>query len=329
MSAWRALLFALLLAATAAIAHEVRPAYLEIRQTSPDAYAVLWKVPARGEGLRLAIRPLLPEGTVAEGAGAAVMAGDAIVERWSIRRAGGLGGGTIRIAGLDATLTDVLVRFQRLDGGVQVVRLTPSSPSFVVEAAPSAFGIASSYAGLGIEHILLGFDHLLFVLALMLIVRGGWRLAQAITAFTVAHSITLGLAVLGILDVPQPPVEAAIALSILLLAAEVVRQDTTGATLASRAPWLVAFAFGLLHGLGFASALLEIGLPTGDIPLALMAFNVGVELGQLAFVIVFVAAARALSRWSVASIGGYARPATAYAVGSLAAFWLVQRVAAF
>jgi hydrogenase/urease accessory protein HupE len=329
MKAWRALLFALLLAAAAANAHEVRPAYLEIRQTSPETYGVLWKVPARGENLRLAIRPVFSDGSTEQAAPVSLTGGNALVERWVVRRAGGLGDSTIRIAGLEATVTDALVRIERLDGGVQVVRLTPSSPSFVVESAPTAAGILASYLGLGVEHILLGFDHLLFVFALMLVVRGGWRLVQAITAFTVAHSISLGLAVLGVLDVPQPPVEAAIALSIALLAAEIARRDPNRATLTTRAPWLVAFAFGLLHGLGFASALLEIGLPAGDVPLALLAFNVGVEIGQLAFVLALLGAARAFSKWQTAPIFVAARPGTAYVIGSLAAFWFVERVSAF
>lgn len=324
----RALLFVLLLAAASAGAHEVRPAYLEIRELSPDHYAVLWKVPARGEGLRLAVHPIFPDGTSAEAA-RSVMGSEALVERWSIRRAGGLGGGTVRIAGLEATVTDAIVRVQRLDGGIQVARLTPTSTSFTVEASPGAVGIATSYIGLGIEHILLGVDHLLFVFALMLVVRGRWRLVQAITAFTVAHSITLGLAVLGVLTVPQSPVEAAIALSIVLLISEVVRRGASGATLTSRAPWVVAFMFGLLHGLGFASALLEIGLPVGDIPLALASFNIGVELGQLAFVVALLAATRALSNWWADFVVGHARSAAAYVVGSLAAFWLIERIVAF
>jgi hydrogenase/urease accessory protein HupE len=222
------------------------------------------------------------------------------------------------------------VRIERLDGSVQVARLTPSSPSLVVEAAPGAMQVAATYVRLGIEHILLGYDHLLFVLALMLVVAGGWALVKTITAFTVAHSITLGLAVFGVLHVPQPPVDAAIALSILLLAAEIVRRNRGRPSLTVRAPWAVAFAFGLLHGLGFAGALLDAGLPQRDIPLALLAFNVGVEAGQLLFIGTVVTLALLFSRWrlpAAATVG--ARPVLAYAIGTLSAFWFIDRLAGF
>lgn len=323
------LLVLLALWACKAFAHEVRPAYLELRQIGAETYAVLWKVPGRGEGLRLALYPELPAGSENLSTPRPAFHGGAFIERWTVRRAGDLSGGTIRIAGLEATLTDALVRIERLDGGVQVVRLTPSSPSFVVEATPSGIQVAATYLQLGIEHILLGYDHLLFVFALMLIVADGWALVKTITAFTVAHSITLGLAVVGVVHVPQPPVEAAIALSILLLAAEILRRDRGASSLTVRAPWAVAFAFGLLHGLGFAGALLDAGLPARDVPLALLAFNVGVELGQLLFIGAVLAVIQLLSRWRPPDLAPRARPALAYAIGSLAAFWLVDRLAGF
>lgn len=310
-------------------AHEVRPAYLELRQIGAETYAVLWKVPGRGEGLRLALYPELPAGSEILSAPRPTFRDNAFIERWAVRRAGGLSGGTIRIAGLEATVTDALVRIERLDGGVQVVRLTPSSSSFVVASAPGGMQVAATYLRLGVEHILLGYDHLLFVLALILVVAGGWALVKTITAFTVAHSITLGLAVLGVVHVPQPPVEAAIALSILLLAAEIVRRNRGAPSMAARAPWAVAFAFGLLHGLGFAGALINAGLPEGDVPLALLAFNAGVELGQLMFIGTVLAIVLLLSRWRPPDLAPRARPALAYAIGTLAAFWFVDRLAGF
>jgi hydrogenase/urease accessory protein HupE len=181
----------------------------------------------------------------------------------------------------------------------------------------------------GIEHILLGYDHLLFVFALMLVVGGIRRLVWTITAFTVAHSITLALATLGVVSIPGPPVEATIALSILLLATEIVRLQTGRPSLAAQRPWLVAFAFGLLHGFGFAGALSGIGLPNGDIPLALLAFNVGVEVGQLAFIAAVLGAMAIVHRIDFGVGQRYLRPTAPYAIGSLAAFWFFERLAAF
>jgi hydrogenase/urease accessory protein HupE len=188
--------------------------------------------------------------------------------------------------------------------------------------------VARTYLALGVEHILTGFDHLLFVLALLLIVKSARRIVATVTAFTVAHSLTLAAATLGFVHLPQPPVEAAIALSIAFVAAEIVHGLDGRPGLTARAPWLVAFAFGLLHGLGFAGALAEIGLPQSAIPLALLCFNLGVELGQLAFVVALLAclalARRARIPWPRA-----ARPLPAYAIGALAMFWVIERVAAF
>ena len=196
----RVLLVFLLLAASAVgvLAHEVRPAYLELKQTGPETYDVFWKVPGRGEDLRLGLYVELPVGTTNLTEPRASFVNSAFAERWSIKRAGGLTGGTIHIAGLSATMTDVLVRVERRDGTTQVIRLTPSAPSFVVEAAPRALDVARTYLVLGVEHILLGIDHLLFVLALLILVKGSWRLVGTITAFTLAHSITLAAATLGI-----------------------------------------------------------------------------------------------------------------------------------
>ncbi len=223
-------------------------------------------------------------------------------------------------------MTDVLVRLQHLDGRTQVTRLTPSAPSFVVEVSPSRWRVAATYLRLGTDHILTGVDHLLFVLGLLLIVRSRWMLFKTITAFTVAHSITLAVATLGYASAPLPPLNAAIALSILFLGPEIVRVWRGQTSLTIRYPWVVAFVFGLLHGFGFASGLKATGLPQGDIALALLLFNVGVEIGQLFFVFLMLAMAwsfRQLEihwpRWALALPG--------YTVGTLGAYWTIQRTA--
>jgi len=317
-------------------AHEVRPAFLEIRETAPDNYDVLWKVPARGE-YRLGLHVRLPQ----ECSGAPLhgsFVGGAFVEKWQAVCPGGLVGREISIDGLSATRTDVLARLERADGTTQTTRLTPERFSFEVTAAPSKLEVSKTYFALGVEHILLGVDHLLFVLALLFLV-GNWKLlVGTVTAFTVAHSITLAGATLGLVHAPQAPIEATIALSVMFVAAEVLHRAQGREGLAVRAPWLVAFVFGLLHGFGFAGALREVGLPQQDIPLALLFFNVGVEAGQLLFIAAVVLLLSTLTRllrrpghtehgpWhSEAMI----RVPVAYVIGSVAAFWTVQRVVGF
>lgn len=326
----RALLLLILLVAFASglSAHEVRPAYLELRETGAEIYSVFWKVPGQGENLRLGLYVEFPPGSINVTVPRASMANNAFAERWIIERAGGLTGGTIHIAGLTATMTDVLVRLERLDGSAQVTRLTPSSPSFTVEAAPHALEVARTYSVLGVEHILTGIDHLLFVLALLIITGGGWRLVKTVTAFTISHSITLTAATLGFVHVPQPPVEAVIALSIVFVAAEIVRTDRGLPSITARAPWLVAFSFGLMHGLGFASGLSEAGLPVAHIPTALLFFSLGVETGHFLFigvVLSFIALVRRIRlpfpQWTAL--------VPPYAIGSVAMFWVIQRIVVF
>lgn len=321
--------FLLTLWVPVAVAHEVRPAYLQLRQTGEETYDVLWKVPGRGENLRLGLYVELPAGCTNTTEPRVSMVNSAFTERWSIKSAGGLTGGTIRIAGLSATMTDVLVRLERLDGTTQMTRLTPFATSFVVKAAPRALAVAHAYLVLGIEHILGGVDHLLFVLALLLIVgRRGGLLIKTITAFTVAHSITLALATLGFVHVPQAPIEAIIALSIMFVASEIVHTRAGRPGLTARAPWVVAFTFGLLHGFGFASALSGIGLPQNSVPVALLLFNVGVEIGQLLFVtvvvVIIVAISRLRIRWPE-----WSEAIPPYSIGGCAAFWVIQRIAVF
>jgi hydrogenase/urease accessory protein HupE len=314
--------------AAEAHAHEVRPAYLELRQTSANTFDVGWKVPALGEDQRFGLYVRLPEDCVNVTDPRGRFAGSAYLERWTIRHPDALVGSTIHIDGLQTTMTDVLVRIERQDGSMQVARLTPTETSLVVEASPGRGRVARTYLVLGIEHILLGIDHLLFVLALLLLVKGPKRVVGTITAFTIAHSITLAAATLGFVHVPGPPVEAIIALSIVFVAAEVIhgRQGRPG--LSAKWPWIVAFTFGLLHGLGFAGALNEIGLPQQAIPLALLFFNIGVELGQLLFIAAIAVVAIAAS-WIRLRVPRGAEFIPPYAIGCLAMFWVIERVAAF
>jgi len=330
----RALLALILLAgfSSGGLAHEVRPGYLELRQTGPEAYDVLWKVPGQGENLRFGLYVGLPATctNVTEPIGA--MANNAYIERWRVKCAGGLTGAATRVDGLSSTMTDVLVRVERLGGATQVTRLTPSSPSFVVEASPNPLEVARTYLVLGIEHILFGFDHLLFVLALFRLVKGTRRLIATVTAFTVAHSLTLAGAILGFVHVPGPPVEAGIALSIVFVAAEIVHDRQGRPGLTARFPWVVAFTFGLLHGFGFASALSEVGLPQSAIPVALLFFNLGVETGQLLFIaslFAVVALAREAARRMGVSRPAWGWRVPAYAIGGISAFWMIQRISVF
>ncbi|HZN99192.1 MAG TPA: HupE/UreJ family protein [Gemmatimonadales bacterium] len=335
----RSWLFVLLslLAAPDAWAHEIRPAYLQVRQTGAGTYDVLWKVPGRGVDLRLGLYAELPADCVKVGQARTSFVHNAFTERWSVRCAGGLTGGTIHIAGLAATMTDVLVRVERLDGTTQVARLTPSAASFVVEAAPTRMQVAGIYMRLGVEHILTGVDHLLYVLAMLLLVTGWKRIVATMTAFTATHSLTLTAATLGWVHVPQPPVEACIALSILFVARETVCSRKGHPGLTERWPWVVSFAFGLLHGFGFAGALSEVGLPQAAIPVALLFFNVGVEVGQLLFIAAAVAflvgGRKTVQRFFPEGFNpqpaAFIRLAPPYAIGSVAMFWVMQRITGF
>jgi hydrogenase/urease accessory protein HupE len=311
-------------------AHEARPAYLEIRETAPGRYDLLWRTPVLS-GMRLPVTLRLPAGVRNLTEPAVRELPDSLVERRVIQAANGtLAGARIDFVGLQGTITDVLVRVQFGDGRSSTTLVRASQPWVEIAAASGPLAVMGAYLTHGLKHILFGFDHLLFVLALILIVRNRRVLLWTVTAFTVAHSITLALATLGLVHMPGPPVEAAIALSILLLAVEIVHVERGRTGLTARWPWVVAFSFGLLHGFGFASALADIGLPQGDIPLALFAFNVGVECGQLAFVaavLSVVALARQVGLGR--HMERYAPRIAPYAIGSLAAFWFFERLARF
>jgi hypothetical protein len=322
----RLALLALWLVPALAAAHETRPAYLEITQTAPDRYSVLWRTPVLA-GRRLPLALTMPEGVRNVEEPAVQELADSLVERRVIDAGGsGLTGRRIAISGLELTITDVLVRIALQDGRTMSTIVRPSQPWFEIAAAQPRWQVMASYLVEGIRHILFGADHLLFVLGLLLIVEGAWMLVKTVTAFTVAHSITLAIATFGVAEVSAAPLNATIALSILFLGPEIVRAWRGESSFTIRHPWVVAFAFGLLHGFGFATALTGAGLPRADLPLALLSFNIGVELGQIAFVLLVLLLARS---WRQLGIhwSSWAQLAPGYFVGSMGAFWTIQRMA--
>jgi hydrogenase/urease accessory protein HupE len=306
-------------------AHETRPAYLQIDETEPNDYAILWRTPVSA-GMRLPILLQLPQTAKNLSAPTTQELTDSLVERRSVRIEGGLGGQRIDFVGLQGTITDVLVRVHLLGGQNWAAIVRPSQAWIEITPTQGRLGTAGTFIAQGIRHILFGADHLLFVLGLLLIVKDRWMLVKTVSAFTLAHSITLALATLGYASVPVAPLNAAIALSILFLGPEIVRIWRGQTSFTIRHPWVVAFAFGLLHGFGFASALTSAGLPRAELPLALLSFNIGVEIGQLGFVALVLLLERAFRilqihwlRWAAALPG--------YAVGCLGAFWTIQRFA--
>ena len=325
-SAWALLL--LFISPIVVLADEFRPALLEITEREGGWVDVTWKVPVRADRLP-ALTPILPEFLEPLGAGSGRRVPGAWVEYNSYRTAGhALTGATLRIDGLAAVPTDVLVRVRLQDGAEHSAILRGATASFTIPEQATRFELAVSYWRMGTIHILEGFDHLLFLLTLLLIVAGLWPLLKMVTAFTVAHSLTLALATLGVVNIPQAPTEAVISLSIMLLAVEVVRKNADETTLSERYPWVVAFTFGLVHGLGFAGALSEIGVPQNEVPLALLMFNVGVETGQVLFVIavsLLLAGLHKLHSQTALKVGR----AVPYAIGGVAAFWTIQRVGSF
>jgi hydrogenase/urease accessory protein HupE len=317
------------LASAPAAADNFQPAYLQLTERDATSYDVRWKTLAVDEQTVLPIRPIFPAGAryvvplaSSYSNGTAVMIGRIAVP-------GGLEGKVLRFEGLTENRGEVLVRFIRNDGSEKLSRVTIAEPQLTIAKEPDSIGVSARYTQLGIEHILLGFDHLLFVAALVMLVANFRKLVWTVTAFTVAHSITLALVTLDVISVPRPPVEAFIALSIVFVAVEIVRQKQGMPSLASRKPWLVAFAFGLLHGFGFAGALAEIGLPQNNIPLALLFFNVGVEIGQLIFVAALLALAAIARRMATPTQLGRASLVSCYAIGGIASYWLFERIAAF
>ncbi|MDA1073374.1 MAG: HupE/UreJ family protein [Proteobacteria bacterium] len=311
--------------------HALQPGYLEMRQIDETLFAVTWKKPAV-EGVPMAIAVTLPQQCDPREEGPLVWDGSAYYARWTTTCTGGLPGGTLTINGLEHTSTDVLVRIGFADGATGTHRLTPTDPSFILPSQPDRLEVVRTYSSFGVEHILLGIDHLLFIFALLLLVKGARRIVATVTAFTVAHSITLAGVTLGWVQMPGPPVEATIALSIAFVAAEILHSRQARPGMTERYPWVVAFTFGLLHGFGFAGALAEVGLPVGEIPLALLFFNLGVEIGQLLFIAGVYAGfflLRHVARLAGASAITWGTGAAAYTIGCLAMFWVVQRTLLF
>ena len=325
------LLLLALIVAPLARAHEVRPGYLQITRPSATAYRVLWKQPTVG-ALALRLRPRLSNGWLNRPPDAQSLGGDYRLQTWDVAASepDALQGRTVGVDGLGGTLTDVLVHVDLGDGRSLETILRPDRPSMTLDLAAKSGLAPPAYLRLGVEHILTGPDHLGFVLGLILLVGFNHRLLGAITAFTVAHSITLAATALGLVRVSPPLVEAMVAMSILFLAAELVRSRRGQPGLTSAQPWLIAFSFGLLHGFAFAGALADVGLPKGAIPLSLFLFNVGVEIGQLMFVgavwlVAWGVAARPAPRLS-GPAAAFARAVPPYVIGSMAAFWLWERL---
>lgn len=305
-------------------ADELRPGYLEFTQKTATDWSLVWKAPMRG-GVTPATQPILPKGCTARGDPQRAMGEMAMISSFKIACTGTVTGQSIGLSNFSAAQTDVLVRVAPLGRPVQALRLTAAEPSVEIAAKPDTWQVARTYFVIGVEHILFGYDHLLFVVSLVLLLTGFRTIAIAVTAFTVAHSITLVGTTLGFLGLPQRPVEAIIALSIVFLAVEIVKKKDGELRLSERVPWVVAFLFGLLHGFGFAGALKEIGLPESDVPTALLTFNVGVEAGQLLIVGTTLA-----MLWAMRTVRPHwLRPATkaaSYAIGAIASMWLIERV---
>jgi hypothetical protein len=309
--------------ATQAFAHALDPILFELKERPDGKVDVLWKAPnARVPGVDLI--PVLPPECRTVGEVAKEDDSESTTATWTMDCGGSIAGRSVGVTGLEST--DALLRVTLLSGTVNRRVLGAERPSVVVEADPSRFDVLRDYAVLGVEHIATGIDHLLFVFGLLLLTAGTRQLLATITAFTLGHSVTLALAALDVVQVPQAPVEVVIAVTIYILAIELAREVATGSTLLRRRPWAMAFSFGLLHGLGFAGALREAGLPQNDVPVALLAFNVGIEAGQIAFVAVILAV-HALARPAARALPAWARRAPVYAMGAASFYWILERTA--
>ncbi|MDN3204528.1 HupE/UreJ family protein [Algoriphagus sediminis] len=320
------LLFVLLGLNLKVCAHEIRPAYLQLVQIDETSFEIYWKVPMLGD-LVPKINPVFPSGFQLESLNLPNRTAGSVIYSYRLTSDKTLAGQQLYIDGLNKTLIDALLTITYLNGETVSVLLQPDKDTIIIPGESKLIDIIQTYTILGIEHILLGIDHLLFVLALILIVKGNWKIIKTVTAFTLAHSITLSAAALGLVFIPGPPVEAVIALSIVFLALEIVANQNGKETLTSKQPWIVAFTFGLLHGFGFAGALSDIGLPQQNIPWALGFFNVGVELGQILFILVVLGILRILAiykNWSPKL-----KLVPPYLIGSIACFWLVERILSF
>lgn len=313
-------------------AHELQPATLEIRQYTVERFEVLWRAPVY-YGKAHPANLVFPKDWQEVKKPTVKNLPDFALHRYLVDvEQGKIDGDIIKINGLESTITDVFVRFFWLDGSQTTTLARPSQPEVVISGVQSSWQVALDYTYLGADHILEGFDHLLFVFALLLLVSSRRKLIITVTAFTFAHSITLAVATLGLFSLAGPPVEATIALSIIFLASELAKIKHGVPSFTAQYPWLVAFSFGLLHGFGFAGALGEVGLPQNEIPVALLMFNVGVELGQLLFIVVALIAIKLLNKIKkqlVTQWPSYLELVPAYVIGSIASFWFIERISGF
>ena len=305
-------------------ADELRPAYVELTQQSDKEWALLWKASAQSR-LGATGSAIIPSNCRVDGEPEKRFANSNILTTLTLICTGNLAGQKIGLNALELSSTDALVRIAPLAKETQTLRLTPDAPVATIAGDDEISNVAWTYTVIGVEHIVFGFDHLLFVLALVLLLKGGWLVAQTVTAFTVAHSITLIGTTLGYFSLPSRPVEAIIALSIVFLAVEIVKAKPGELRLSERFPWIVAFLFGLLHGFGFAGALAEIGLPQDDVPLALLTFNLGVEMGQLVIVAVGLFVLWLVKKYQD-KLTQPLKTASAYGIGIIATYWFIERM---
>lgn len=319
-------LFVFIVVSFVGLSHEIRPAYLQITETGPNQFDVYWRVPSRGTSLPK-LQVVFPTGTIIEGENYPNFVDGFANFNYQIQSKESLTGKVIRIEGLKKTMIDVLVRIDYEAGEQETTLLQPDKDFLIVAGETSTMEVIKLYTVLGVEHILIGFDHLLFVLALMLLSKGGWKVVKTVTAFTLAHSITLTLSTLNWVHWPGPPVEATIALSIVFLSFEVIKASKGEVTLTISKPWLVAFSFGLLHGFGFAGVLQDIGIPSNAIFTALAFFNIGVEIGQLIFIAVLFGVYYLIIKHI--SIPKNSVVWLSYAMGSISCFWMIERLIGF
>jgi hydrogenase/urease accessory protein HupE len=309
---------------SSANADEIRPSFLEIVQQSEDTYQVMWKVPAKGD-LRLGLYVEFPDSTKILNTPTEVFSGSSYITRLTIQEESGLYDKKITILGLESSLTEALVRIEHLDGSLQIERLMPYDPKLIVKRSASLSEVVFTYFNFGVKHIWGGLDHLLFLVCLLFIAGTGKRIFITVTGFTVAHSLTLVLSALGIVQVAIKPVEVIIALSIAFLATEIIRPKKD--TLTWRYPIAVSASFGLLHGFGFAAMLNEIGLPQTEVAGGLLSFNLGVEAGQLAVIAAIILGTKLVMYFQPKLSSQHLEKPAAYCVGSLACYWMIERMA--
>ena len=313
---------------TFSVADEIKLSYLEIKESKTQHYSVLLKLSSK-DNKKLPIDVIIPKECSLTLPKTSQLINNTYLDRWQMKCVNGLADKTLLVKGLKSTNTELLLRLDLLSGNSHSILLTPTRSSYSVSKEDSSWQIVQTYTWLGITHILIGFDHLLFVFALLLIVKSMRRLLWTITAFTLAHSLTMAAATLGIINIPQGPVEAIIALSILFLAMEIIHEKQGKVGLTALYPWIIAFIFGLLHGFGFAGALAEIGLPQQAITLALIFFNIGVELGQLIFVATIVSIVLILQRLTYPVLLNKLQTIVVYMIGGVSSFWLIERTLSF